>query len=265
PEEDLFAAIGERLDDLACRIDQLMRDDEPGASRQPAARKRAAPDVRSALQAIEARLESVAHELVPQRQAASYRLVEALRDPNARLDRLATIAPAFSDGPQQDPPHETAGDGAKRAASLSSALAEISARQRELDAQIDVQDFSRLERQLRHITEQIETLRRPDDAAQAAATRDAHRAALDRGETRILELARKLDRSDARLEGLDAIERKLLELAHRLEQSDARLDGLTAIERSLADLVFQIKNIRATAVEEAQRVAKTVLADSAAA
>jgi localization factor PodJL len=264
-EQDSFAAMGERLDELAHRIDLLMGDDEPSPSRQRTAPKRAAPEMRSALEAIEARLESVAHELVPHRQDASRRLVEALRELDARLDRLATIAPARTDVPPQNPPRETAQDGAKRAATLSSALAEISARQRELDAQIDFQDFSRLERQLRHVTEQIETLRRPDDAAEAAATRDADRAALDRVETRILELARKLDRSDARLEGLDAIERKLLELAHRLEQSDARLDGLTAIERSLADLVFQIKNIRATAVEEAQRVAKTVLADSAAA
>ena len=42
---------------------------------------------------------------------------------------------------------------------MSDALAEISARQRELDAEIaGAQDFSRLEQQLRHITDQIETV-----------------------------------------------------------------------------------------------------------
>jgi localization factor PodJL len=275
PHDDALATIGERLDQLARRIDQLIRrDDEPGAWHQHTPATQSAPEMRNALHTIEARLASMVRELVPQGQAASQRLVEVIRDLNARLDRLATIAPERADVPAHDPPagpapREPTEDRAKRGdrvASLSSALAEISARQRELDAEIGAQDFSRLERQLRHITEQIETLRHPGDAAEAAAARDADRAALERVETQILELARKLDRSDARLEALDTIERRIVELAHKLETSDARLDGVEALERSLADLMFQLKEVRAAAVEEAQRAAKNVagemLADS---
>jgi localization factor PodJL len=267
PPDDALATMGGRLDQLAWRIDQLSRrDGEPGAWRPHTSASQSAPEMRSALHAIEARLASMAREVVPQGQAASQRLVEVIRDLNARIDRLATIAPERADVPAHDPPAEPAPrepteDRAKRedrGASLSSALAEISARQRELDAQIGVQDFSRLERQLRHITEQIETLRHPGDAGEAAAARDADRAALERVETQILELARKLDRSDARLEALDTIERRIVELAHKLETSDARLDGVEALERSLADLMFQLKEIRAAAVEEAQHAAKTV-------
>jgi localization factor PodJL len=267
PPDDALAAMGERLDQLAQRIDQLIRrDDEPAAWRPHTSASQSAPEMRSALQAIEARLASMVREVVPQGQAASQRLVEVIQDLNARIERLATIAPERADVPAHDPPagpapREPTEDRAKRedrGASLSSALAEISARQRELDAQIGVQDFSRLERQLRHITEQIETLRHPGDADEAAAARDADRAALERVETQILELARKLDRSDARLEALDTIERRIVELAHKLETSDARQDGVEALERSLADLMFQLKEVRAAAVEEAERAAKTV-------
>jgi localization factor PodJL len=323
PEEDALTALGERLDELALRIDRLTkRGNEPEARRPGSPSSRSAPEITTSLHAIKARLASIVRELVPQSQAATQRLADVTRNLNSGLDRLGAMTPASGD----IAPHAAAADrapglpdqdGAKpreRTAGLGNALAEISARQRELDAEIaGAQDFSRLEQQLRHITEQIETLRRPANTADAAATWGADRTAFERIESKIIELAQKLDASDARLDSLGAIERsmvdvmfqlketraaavetlrrpantadaaaisgadrtaferiesRILELAQKLDASDARLDSLGAIERSMVDLMFQLKETRAAAVEEAERAARAVagemLADSGA-
>jgi localization factor PodJL len=254
PEDDALTALGERLDELALRIDRLTkRGNEPETPRAGSTSSRSAPEITTSLHAIEARLASIVRELVPQSQAATQRLADVTRNLNSRLDRLGAMTPASGD----IAPHAAAVDRApglpdqdrakprERIAGLDNALAEISARQRELDAEIaGAQDFSRLEQQLRHITEQIETLRRPANAVDAAATWGADRTAFERIESKILELAQKLD------------------------ASDARLDSLGAIERSMVDLMFQLKETRAAAVEEAERAASAVagemLADSGA-
>ena len=121
---------------------------------------------------------------------------------------------------------------------MSDALAEISARQRELDAETaGAQDFSRLEQQLRHITEQIETLHRPADAADAAATWGADRTAFERIENKILELAQKLDASDARLDSLAAIERSIADLIDTLNEFLLSLQPLRAGSWLMSGLV----------------------------
>ncbi len=253
-EDDALTLLGERLDALALRIDRLMkRGNEPGPWRPANTSSRPAPEIRTSLRAIEARLASIVRELVPQSQAATQRLADVIRDLSARFDRLGAITPASADiAPDgaavdraPDLPDEHRVKPRDPAAGLSNALAEISARQRELDAEIaGAQDFSRLEQQLRHITEQIETLRRPADAADAATAWGANHPAFER------------------------IESKMLELAQKLDASDARLGSLGAIERSMADLMFQLKETRAAAVEEAERAARAVagemLADSGA-
>src|SRR6266581_3669781 len=248
PEDDVLTVLGERLDALALRIDRLMkRGNEAQAWHQDGTSSRLAPEIATPLHAVEARLASIVGEIVPQSQAATQRLADLIRDLDSRLGRPGAISAT------RDPAVDRAlglpdQDRAKprdRAAGLSDALAEISARQRELDAKTaGAQDFSRLEQQLRHITEQIETLHRPADAADAAATWDADRTAFER------------------------IENKILELAQKLDASDARLDSLAAIERSIADVMFQLKETRAAAVGEAERAVRTMagemLEDSAA-
>ena len=120
-------------------------------------------------------------------------------------------------------PEEDRAPRRDRSAGLGEALAEISARQRELDAEIaGAQDFSRLEAQLRHITEQIETLRRPDPLPAPAATASADPAALERIDGKMLDLAQKLDAFDARL------------LA-RIDRTFERCVG-HALDRGVADL-----------------------------
>jgi localization factor PodJL len=254
PEDDAITALGERLDELALRIERLVkRGNEPEPRRPGSTSSRSAPEITTSLHAIEARLASIARELVPQSQAATQRLADVTRNLNSRLDRPGAMTPASGDvafhaAAADRAPSLPDQDGAKpreRTAGLGNALAEISARQRELDAEIaGAQDFSRLEQQLRHITEQIETLRRPANAVDAAATWGADRTAFERIESKILELAQKLD------------------------ASDARLDSLGAIERSMVDVMFQLKETRAAAVEEAERAANAVagemLADSGA-
>jgi localization factor PodJL len=254
PEHDRVTAIGERLDALTDRIDRLMkRGNEPDVSRSAGTWSRPAPEIRASLHTMEARLGAIVREFVPQRRTATQRLADVIADLNSRLDRLAAIAPAFgavpahhaAPDPAPGPPDEEPAEPRDRAAGLSHAVAEISARQRELDAEIgDAQDFSRFEQQLRHLTEQIEALRRPADTAEPAAARSVDGSAFER------------------------IERKMLELAQKLDASDARLDSLGTIERSIADLMFQLKETRAAAAEEAERAARAVatemLADSGA-
>jgi localization factor PodJL len=243
-EDDALAVLGERLDALALRIDRLIkRGEEPEPWRPGGTSMRAAPDTRTSLRAIEARLAAIVRELVPQSQAATQRLADVIRDLNSRLDRLGAIPPASADIPphgaavdrELDLPDERRVKLRDPAAGLSNALAEISARQRELDAErVGAQEFSRLEQQLRHITEQIETLRHPADAPDPAAAWGADHPAFERIESKILGLAQKLD------------------------ASDARLDSLGAVERSMADLMFQLKETRAAALEEAERAARAV-------
>ncbi len=247
PDDDPFSVIGERLDELARRIDRSMKPgNEPGTWRPDSTSSRSGPEITTSLHAIEARLAAIVRELVPQSRAATQRLAEMIRELNSRLDGLGAIAPESRDHPTHraalDRTLGRAGeDRAKprgRAAGLTNAVAEVAARQRELDAEIvGAQDFSRLEQQLRHITEQIETLRHPADAADAAETRDADRIAFERIESKILELAQKLD------------------------ASDPRLDSLGAIERSIGDVMFQLKETRAAAIEEAERAARAVASE----
>jgi localization factor PodJL len=409
--------VGERLDELTRRIDGLMRRDrQPDALPADTTSSRPAPDIATSLQAIEGRLASMLRELVPQTQASTQRLPEVIEDLTSGLDRLGTVASTSNDIAPRDAAVDRALGTTEEnrpkphdpMAGLSDALAEIAARQRELDAEIagaqdfsrleqqlrhiteqietlrrpahaadaqdfsrleqllqhitgqietlrgapqaagapdfsrleqqlrhiteqietlrrrahaadtqdfsrleqqlrhiaeqietlrrlahaaDAQDFSRLEQQLRHITEQIETLRRPADGPADVETWQAHRTALDRIESKILDLAKKLDAADARLDSLGSIERsiadlmfqlqeirdriplervesKILELTQKVEASDARLDHVGTIEQSIADLVVQLNETRAAAVEEAERAAKSVageiLADSGA-
>ena len=294
PEDDVLTVLGERLDALALRIDRLMkRGNEAQAWHQDGTSSRLAPEIATPLHAVEARLASIVGEIVPQSQAATQRLADLIRDLNSRLDRPGAIT-ATRDAAVDRAlglPDQDCAKPRDRAAGLSDALAEISARQRELDAETaGAQDFSRLEQQLRHITEQIETLHRPADAADAAATWGADRTAFERIESKILELAQKLDASDARLDSLAAIERSIADVMFQLKETRAAaveeaeravrtvagemladsgvMGSLGAIERNIVDLMFQLKETRAAAVGEAERAARAMagemLEDSAA-
>jgi localization factor PodJL len=294
PEDDVLTILGERLDALAFRIDRLMqRGNEAEAWHQGGTSSRSVPETGTSLHAVEARLASIVGAIVPQSQAATRRLADAIRDLNSRLDRLGAITATHDAAVDRalGLPDEHRAKPRDRAAELNDALAEISARQRELDAgTAGAQDFSWLEQQLRHITEQIETLRRPADAADAAAARSVDDSAFEWIESKMLELAQKLDASDARLDSLAVIERSIADVMFQLKETrvaaveaaeravrtvagemlaDSGVIGsLGAIERNIVDLMFQLKEIRAAAVGEAGRAARTIagemLADSGA-
>ena len=265
--DDPLVIIGERLDELARRIDRPMRRGyEPDPWHSDIAPNRSAPEIGAALRAIETRLDAIARGFGPQREGTIERLVGVIRDLNSKLDRLGTSAPSDDVAPHRavdrafglaeedraEPP------GRAEAAGWSDALAEISTRQRELDAGIaGARDFSRLEDQLLYLTEQIEALRGP-----------AEPAAFGRIEGRILELTQKLEAlrrpaepADTVAGGMTAserIERKLLELAQKLDAADVRLGGLSDIERSIAALMVELKTTRADAAQEAERTVRAV-------
>src|SRR5947199_1978570 len=183
PEDDANTIIGERLDELAHRIGGLMkRDQESDAGGPDSTSNRSGPGIATSLHAVEAGPASIVRELVAQRRGPARRLADVIRDLNSRLSPPGAIAPASGDIAGYHAPADRAlGRADERGANphdppagLSSALAELSGRRRELGPEIaGAPDFSRLEEQLRHVTEQIKTLRRPDPAADAGATCNA--------------------------------------------------------------------------------------------
>jgi localization factor PodJL len=256
PREDPLAPVSQRLDALAHRIDRLIRGaPEPVASPAERATSPSSAAIEASLRGIESRLASMG-ELVPQSRETAERLAGLIGALDSRLEQLnATAAPPSPSegriaavdralglrggGPAAERPRD-------RWAGLSSALVEISARQRELDTEaVASQDVFRLEQQLQHITKQIEELRTASRANNPAATWGADHARFDR------------------------LEEKIFGLAQKLDASDARLGNLGAIERSLGDLTLQLKEVRAEARDEAERAARAtareMLADAAGA
>ena len=284
----------ERLGELARRIDRLVKRTEPIAvTRSTAASP--APELSAAMQTIGDRLEAILREIVPQSQAATERLANAVAELTGRLDQFGAergpVAPdarsAWEGATDRVPNSAPPRTDDKESPELSLAVAEISNRQRELDAELAAtQDFSRLEQQLRNITDQIETLRQPAHTPERAAD-IIDRLGLDRIESRLAELSTRLDDRAAAAEGIDrtrfdaierriaelsakldrpaseiidrsifdGIESRMAELAARLENSDARLESLGTIERCLADVMLELKETQAAAAEEAHRAA----------
>jgi localization factor PodJL len=239
-----FDAVNERLDELASRLDRMgPRAEEPAPAAQPGAEQTA--KVVPSLRALETRLSSIARELGPQGHATSQRLADAITRLSERLDHLVVERPAAADHERRaaavdralaalnrepEKPVMAASDWASR---LDSAIAEISARQRELDSDAPTAptpgtDLSALEQQLRTITLQLETLRGPCGVGdQVSALRQE-----------LTEIGRTLSDALPRriLEGLQAELRTLpdrLDVAH---EGSLQAPELTNVERGLAEI-----------------------------
>jgi hypothetical protein len=92
-DDEALTLVSERLDELARRIDRLTKGrSDPDSSRSDTAPARAAPDAKTSLHLLEARLASDVRALMPQRRAATQRLADLIRDLTSRLDRLGTTA-----------------------------------------------------------------------------------------------------------------------------------------------------------------------------
>jgi len=253
-----FVAINDRLDHLAQRLDRMMtRTALP--TPQPAEAAEACARVEPSLRALEERLTSIARDLAPENRATSQRLAEAIMRLNAKLDPMIAARPN-ADGrerrgaavdrapaaPNREPA-KAAPPGAGFLSEIEGAIAEISARQRVLDA-VDmpaarvaeaaasriaepqaspVQNLSGLEAQLREITAQLETLRAPCRVDEQVANLRGDLA--DIGRTLTDALPRRI------LEGLQAGIRGLPERVDVAEEANHSPE-LANVEQGLADI-----------------------------
>ncbi|HXW24814.1 MAG TPA: hypothetical protein VEK73_08720 [Xanthobacteraceae bacterium] len=212
------ARVHDRLDDIAARLDRLMQktraSDEPG------------PDVDAAARAIESRLAAMAHEDEPRGEPEPQRLTDAIGHLDEQLDQMIADTRA-SDAPRREPSRPPASAGPSF--SLDDAIAEIAARQHELDAETDgAVPHSRVEHLLHNITDQIDTLRRP------CAVEDSVEALRQE----LAEIGRTVAAA-APQPALDAIQAELRSLAERIDRGGARGDNdpaLTAIEHGLNEV-----------------------------
>jgi localization factor PodJL len=205
-----FVTVHQRLDDLTRRIEQLTRS---GPAAYAPRRKANAPEQAS--------------------------------EPAGRLDRRLDQFSGAARQPAPPPPPRPASavPGTKLPPALDRAVAEIAARRRVLNgepaapplpqavapmaAPLPSQDLSGLEAQLRRITDQIETLRRPgvEEAINAL-----------RGE--LGEIGQALNEAMPR-RAIDAIERQVAGLTQRIaegRQAGVDQSALTGIERGLAEV-----------------------------
>jgi len=235
------AEIHQRLDSIARQIDQISRPpvrNEPGVARQ----------LNDAISRLDARLARITEPKAPPAPAASQAAQHqvgfaAPQTPTERVERAA--AQVYHASPTLDP------------GALDLAIAEIAARQSELDAPVNRMpprqappiapamepppaaparpDFSSLEQQLLKITSQIDALQRPDVIEQSIA---AFRADLAEIRQTITEaMPRK---------AIESLEGEIRSLAQRLDEtrangSDAGM--IAGIERALGEIHAALRSL----------------------
>jgi localization factor PodJL len=242
---------------------------QPSDQRQPvtAQQGREVADIHQRLDAITRQIERISQgrqrqDVAPGEPPVARQLNDAIARLDARLAQISSPHPA-AQRQMQDPQHRA--EMMERAAaqvhrttparssmSLDSAIAEISARQSELDSASPPPalrdappiapaapahappvapagpDFSSLERHLVKITSQIESLRRPDHLDQSIA---AFRSEL-------AEIRHAITEAMPR-RAIESIEGEIRQLARRIDDNrQSGIDGqaLASIERALADI-----------------------------
>jgi localization factor PodJL len=195
------------------------------------------------------------------------RLSDTVAKLNARLEELTAGRPAAI-----ETKHESAPPIAPEPPDLviDQALAEIAARQLALEsaptsaspapqeAAAPSADFASLERQLHHITEQIEALRRPSDIEEAIAElrsdlgdigRAIHEAlprrALESLQSEVHALAERIDNGYGRgadPSALEAIERSLAEVHERLNAMTPA-EGLAGFDQRVSELSHKMDSL----------------------
>jgi localization factor PodJL len=220
--------IHQRLDSITRQIDQLSspaRQGEPAVARQ----------LNDAISRLDARLARITTPTAAQ---------PALEEAQRRADRVErAAAEIYSASPPLNP------------ASLEFAIAEITARQHELDGAAraapvrsappiapavtptpPAPDFSGLERQLFNITSQIESLRRPDGIEQSIAG----------FRNELADIRHAITEAMPR-HAIESIENEIRSLARRIE--DSRQNGsdgqtLANIERALNEIYDALRSLK---------------------
>jgi len=232
---------------------------------QPQASTQGAPDVTD----IHQRLDSITRQIDQLSSPASRgepAVARQLNDAISRLDaRLARITTPAQAAPAQDRDSRRTADMVERAAaeiyssspplnpaSLEFAIAEITARQHELDgaprsapmraappiapAMRPAPDFSGLERQLVKITSQIEALQRPDGIEQSIAT----------FRSELAEIRHVITEAMPR-RAIESIENEIRSLSRRIEdsrQSGSDGQALASIERALNEIHEALRSLK---------------------
>ncbi|MGN6570326.1 MAG: hypothetical protein ACTHLO_02805, partial [Pseudolabrys sp.] len=254
---DELAGVHERLDDLTHRISQFSRG-APKAAPRGRSRSRevraAEPDrLAELIGRLDNRIEQLVHVSArAQMQPAPQHIPQHMAPPVAPYAQhphpaVAAYAPpmhrpqAYAPQPQQPAP--------QRPADLDRALAEIAARKRMLNGQpplpaaapapapqptpapvfqqVPAQDLSGLEDQLRRITDQIETLRKPGVEEAINALRDE-----------LGDIGRALNEAMPR-RAIDTIEKQIQGLTQRIaegRQAGADQHAVAGLEHGLAEV-----------------------------
>ncbi len=228
------------------------------ASRNSMPPNRAVADVHQRLDSIARQIEQIARPLPRGETGREEGVARQLNDAISRLDaRLSQISTAPSGKSFEDKRRDSE-DAVERAAnqmyrgspplspaSMDSAVAEIAARQSELDnaepramsarnappivpAAAEGPDFSALERYLLHITSQIEALQRPDAVEQSIT---GFRNELSEIRVAITEAMPR--------QAIETIENDIRSLARRIDENRlSAVDGqaMASIERALSDI-----------------------------
>jgi localization factor PodJL len=243
---------------LSSNAGSAFGDSAPSNVRNPAPPIREVADVHQRLDSIARQIEQIARPLPRNDAARDEGVARQLNDAISRLDaRLSQISNPQTTRPAQDKQRK-AEDAVERAAnqlyrgspplspgSLDSAVAEIAARQSELDNPTlrampprsappivptapEGPDFSALERHLLKITSQIEALQRPDAIEQSIA---AFRNELAEIRLAITEAMPR--------RAIESIENDIRSLARRIDdnrQSAVDAQALASIERALSEI-----------------------------
>jgi len=233
--DDGIASLHRRLDEIAQRLDHLAK---------PVPVPRPTPvgdDVAAAIRSLEARLVAASRP-EPRPDPSAQRLNETIARVNERLDhlvsegraasteierRVAAVDTALAGLNQIKAPPTVPADA--WSSGLDRAVAEITARQRSLDAPPPpAPDLSGLERQLKTLTTELAQLRQPGAFAELAAELRRELA----------EIGRTLQEAVPR-RAVEAIEAELRRLGERIDgsrQRGADSAALAAVERHFAEL-----------------------------
>src|SRR4029077_12557293 len=198
------------------------------------------------------------------------RLADTVAKLNARLEQLTAGRPSPADMPPRE--HSPSIASEPPDLGIDQAMAEIAARQRALETApapaspepqpqqtgVPSADFASLQRQLHHITAQIETLRRPSDVEDAIAGlradlseigRAIHEAlprrSLERLQSDVQALAERIDRGFGRgadASALEAIERGLAEVHERLNAMTPA-EGLAGFDERVSELSHKMDSL----------------------
>jgi len=253
---DELAGVHDRLDDLTRRISQFSRGAQKaaprGRGRSRDARTEEPDRIAELIGRLDHRIEQLVHvsaraQMQPV-QAAPQHMPQHIAPPVAPYAQhphpaVAAYAPPMH-RPQAYAPQQPA---PQRPADLDRALAEISARQRMLNGQpplpaaapqpqpapapvfpqVPAQDLSGLEDQLRRITDQIETLRKPGVEEAINALRDE-----------LGDIGRALNEAMPR-RAIDTIEKQIQGLTQRIaegRQAGADQQAVAGLEHGLAEV-----------------------------